>query len=144
MVGRGRPPAPAHLARLRARVMVTAWGQLDRPAWARIEGADDFAGTQAHTARRPETLDLTGKRVARVGSAAGAVRLVPAIAGTTERLTVFQRSANYLLPRQDQALGDDERAALRADPQRYAALRDGPRRTGCRRASGGTGPGRSA
>lgn len=112
-------------ARLRARVLVTAWGQLDRPAWARIEGADDFAGTQVHTARWPEGLDLTGKRVACIGSAASAVQLVPAIAGTTERLTVFQRSANYLLPRQDQALGDDERAALRADPRRYAALREG-------------------
>ncbi|MFF8989329.1 flavin-containing monooxygenase [Streptomyces sp. NPDC014983] len=115
----------SHGARLRARVLITAWGQLDRPAWARIEGADDFAGTQVHTARWPEALDLTGKRVACIGSAASAVQLVPAIAETAERLTVFQRSANYLLPRQDQALGDDERAALRAEPHRYAALREG-------------------
>ncbi|WP_369213414.1 flavin-containing monooxygenase [Streptomyces flavofungini] len=110
--------------RLRARSLITAWGQLNRPAWARIEGVDSFAGTQVHTARWPGDLDLTGKRVACIGSAASAVQLVPAIAGATERLTVFQRSANYLLPRQDQALTDDERAALLAEPDRYATLRE--------------------
>ncbi len=111
--------------RLRARVLITAWGQLDRPAWARVEGVDSFAGTQVHTARWPEDLDVTGKRVACVGSAASAVQLVPAIADATERLTVFQRSPNYLLPRQDRALPDKERAALLAEPERYSALREG-------------------
>ncbi|WPO76507.1 NAD(P)/FAD-dependent oxidoreductase [Streptomyces sp. KN37] len=110
--------------RLRARVLITAWGQLDRPAWARVEGADRFAGTQVHTARWPHDLEVTGKRVACIGSAASAVQLVPAIAEAAERLTVFQRSANYLLPRQDRALADDERAALLAEPHRYAALRE--------------------
>ncbi|MEV0122212.1 NAD(P)/FAD-dependent oxidoreductase [Streptomyces sp. NPDC050703] len=110
--------------RLRARVLITAWGQLNRPAWARVEGVDGFAGTQVHTARWPEDLDVTGKRVACIGSAASAVQLVPAIADATERLTVFQRSPNYLLPRQDRALADDERAALLAEPERYATLRE--------------------
>ncbi|MGW0535303.1 flavin-containing monooxygenase [Streptomyces sp. NPDC003032] len=111
--------------RLRARVLITAWGQLDRPAWARVEGVDRFEGTQAHTARWPDELDLTGKRVACIGNAASAVQLVPAIAEATGQLTVFQRSANYLLPREDRALADDERAALLAEPHRYAALREG-------------------
>ncbi|CAM5603822.1 NAD(P)/FAD-dependent oxidoreductase OS=Streptomyces alboniger OX=132473 GN=CP975_33375 PE=4 SV=1 [Streptomyces alboniger] len=68
--------------RLRARSLITAWGQLNRPAWARVEGVDSFTGTQVHTARWPEELDLTDKRVACIGSAASAVQLVPAIAGT--------------------------------------------------------------
>ena len=110
--------------RLRARVLITAWGQLSRPALARIEGADSFTGVQAHTARWPHDLDLTGKRVACIGTAASAVQLVPTIAPATERLTVFQRSANYLLARQDRALSDEERAALLAEPDRYQAMRD--------------------
>ncbi|MEU5797412.1 NAD(P)/FAD-dependent oxidoreductase [Streptomyces sp. NPDC047813] len=111
--------------RLRARALITAWGQLNLPAWANIEGAERFTGLQAHTARWPEDLDLTGKRVACIGSAASAVQLVPAIARDTGRLTVFQRSPNYLLPRQDQALSDDERAALLTEPHRYDELREG-------------------
>ena len=63
--------------RLRARVLITAWGQLSRPALARIEGADTFTGVQAHTARWPDDLDLTGKRVACIGTAASALGCVP-------------------------------------------------------------------
>ncbi|MEU9670783.1 NAD(P)/FAD-dependent oxidoreductase [Streptomyces bobili] len=110
--------------RLRARVLITAWGQLDRPARARIEGADSFSGVQVHTARWPADLDTTGKRVACIGTAASAVQLVPAIAPAAERLTVFQRSANYLIARQDRSLTDEERAWLVAEPDRYRARRD--------------------
>jgi len=110
--------------RLRARVLVTAWGQLNRPAPARVSGADSFRGLQVHTARWPAGLDLTGKRVACIGTAASAVQLVPAVAPVAERLTVFQRSANYLIARQDRALTEQERASLRGDPDRYQAMRD--------------------
>ncbi|MDO0924259.1 NAD(P)/FAD-dependent oxidoreductase [Streptomyces sp. TG1A-8] len=116
-----------HTARgeeVRARVLVAAWGQLNRPAPARVEGVDTFTGVQVHTARWPEDLDVTGKRVACIGSAASAVQLVPAIAPATERLTVFQRSPNYLIARQDRVLTDEERASLLAEPDRYQAMRD--------------------
>ncbi|GHG48027.1 flavin-containing monooxygenase [Streptomyces griseocarneus] len=109
---------------IRTEVVVTAWGQLNQPSYGGLEGRETFAGLSVHTARWPEDLDLTGKRVACVGSGASAVQLVPAIAGQAGHLTVFQRSPNYLLPRMDRALGDEERQALRDDPAGYTSLRD--------------------
>ncbi|GHF32794.1 4-hydroxyacetophenone monooxygenase [Streptomyces mashuensis] len=109
---------------IRAQVLITAWGQLNQPSYGSIQGRESFAGTSVHTARWPRDLDLAGKRVACIGSGASAVQLVPAIAGQTAHLTVFQRSPNYLLPRQDRALDTGERQALRDDPARYTELRE--------------------
>jgi len=84
---------------LQARLLVSAVGQLSRPVIPRLEGAETFRGAAFHSAAWPDGLSLRGKRVAVIGSGASAVQFVPAIADEVERLTVFQRSANYLLPR---------------------------------------------
>jgi cation diffusion facilitator CzcD-associated flavoprotein CzcO len=81
--------------------LVTGVGQLHRPATPDLAGRGDFAGPQFHSARWDHSVDLTGKRVAVIGNAASAVQFVPQIAPLAERLTVFQRSANWLLPRKD-------------------------------------------
>ena len=86
---------------IEAGVLVTGVGQLHRPSVPELPGRDDFAGPQFHSARWDHLVDLTGKRVAVIGSAASAVQFVPQIAPLAERLTVFQRSANWLLPRKD-------------------------------------------
>ena len=83
----------------RARFLVSAVGQLSQPALPRLPGAADFQGQAFHSAEWPAGLSLAGKRVAVIGSGASAVQFVPAIAPQTARLTVFQRSANYVLPR---------------------------------------------
>ncbi len=85
--------------RYRARLLVSAVGQLSRPLIPRLEGAATFAGQAFHSAAWPADLDLRGKRVAVVGSGASAVQFVPEIAPAAARLTVFQRTPNYLLPR---------------------------------------------
>ncbi len=110
--------------RLRARVLVTAWGQLNQPSYAGLPGREAFTGTAVHTARWPRGLMLAGKRVACVGTGASAVQVVPAIAAQTARLTVFQRSPNYLLPREDRPYTAQERRELLDDPGRYLALRE--------------------
>jgi cation diffusion facilitator CzcD-associated flavoprotein CzcO len=86
---------------IEADFLVTGVGQLHRPSVPDLPGRGDFAGPQFHSARWDHSVELTGKRVAVIGNAASAVQFVPQIAPLAERLTVFQRSANWLLPRKD-------------------------------------------
>lgn len=85
----------------RARYVVDAIGQLSRPATADIAGRDDFAGPSFHTARWDHSVDLTDKRVAIVGTGASAIQVAPAIADRVASLTIFQRSAPYVLEKND-------------------------------------------
>ncbi|MFO7192568.1 flavin-containing monooxygenase [Thermocrispum agreste] len=82
-----------------ANVFVPATGQLSRPKLPDIPGLTDFAGTWFHSAQWNHDADLTGKRVAVVGTGASAVQFVPAIQPKVAHLTVFQRSAPWILPR---------------------------------------------
>lgn len=84
-----------------ADFVVTGVGQLHRPSVPAIPGRETFAGEQFHSARWNHAVDLTGKRVAVIGNAASAVQFVPQIAPLVAGLTVFQRSANWLMPRKD-------------------------------------------
>ena len=86
---------------LQANALISAVGQLNRPKWPDIPGRERFRGTTCHTAQWPAGLDLTGKRVAVIGTGASAFQLVPAIAGDVEKLTVFQRSAPWMFPNPD-------------------------------------------
>jgi 4-hydroxyacetophenone monooxygenase len=91
----GGDPAVEELG---ADVLVSAVGQLNRPAVPDLPGRDDFAGVQVHTAAWPDDLDVTGRRVVVVGTGASAFQLVPAIAGQAEHVTVVQRSAPWMFP----------------------------------------------
>lgn len=85
----------------RVDVLVSAVGQLSEPRLPAIEGIDDFAGESFHSARWDHEVDLRGKRVAAVGVGASAIQYVPHVADEAARLTLFQRSANYILPKPD-------------------------------------------
>jgi cation diffusion facilitator CzcD-associated flavoprotein CzcO len=97
-------------------VLVSAVGQLNRPSLPRIAGIDSFQGKSFHSAEWPRDCDLSGKRVAVVGTAASAVQLVPRLAATTSLLYVLQRSANWMLPKNDRVYGRFERAVYRIFP----------------------------
>lgn len=71
-------------------------------------GRETFAGPSFHSARWRHDVDLAGKRVALVGSGASAGQIIPEVAATAARLTVFQRSAPYVMPRDDRAYTEDE------------------------------------
>ena len=86
---------------LRADVLVPAVGQLSRPAVPDLPGMAGFRGTAFHSARWNHDCDLTGKRVAVVGTGASAIQFVPEIAPRAGRVTVFQRSAPWVLPKPD-------------------------------------------
>jgi len=83
---------------LESAALISAVGQLNRPQLPDIEGRDSFAGLAMHSAQWVDGTDLTGKRVAVVGSGASAFQIVPTIAEQTAHLTVFQRSAPWMFP----------------------------------------------
>ncbi|HEX5851924.1 MAG TPA: NAD(P)/FAD-dependent oxidoreductase [Solirubrobacteraceae bacterium] len=100
----------------RADALVIATGQLHQPSRPAIEGADTFAGHSFHSAEWDHEYPLEGKRVAVVGTGASAVQFVPEIAPVVEHLTVFQRSANWFLPRKNRPYPSMVRNAVRQIP----------------------------
>ena len=84
-----------------ANAVVSAVGQLNRPKVPDLPGIGDFQGRVFHSAQWPADLDVTGARVAVVGTGASAMQIVPAIAGKVEHLTVFQRSPQWIAPNSD-------------------------------------------
>jgi cation diffusion facilitator CzcD-associated flavoprotein CzcO len=100
----------------RAAALILATGQLHQPAVPRIEGIERFAGHSFHSAAWDHDYRLSGKRVAVVGTGASAVQFVPEIAPTVERLTVFQRTGNWFLPRKNHRYPSIFRAAVRRIP----------------------------
>jgi 4-hydroxyacetophenone monooxygenase len=83
---------------LTADAVITAVGQLNRPKVPPLPGMDAFRGPLFHSARWPADLDVTGKRVAVVGTGASAMQIVPAIAERAGHVTVFQRSPQWAAP----------------------------------------------
>ncbi|HEX3591478.1 MAG TPA: NAD(P)/FAD-dependent oxidoreductase [Pseudonocardiaceae bacterium] len=84
-----------------ADVLVPAVGQLSRPAIPELAGAETFTGATFHSARWDHDTDLTGKRVAVIGTGASAIQFVPRIQPVVGQLTIFQRSAPYIVPKPD-------------------------------------------
>lgn len=81
-----------------ANVVISAVGLFNKPKIPDIAGMDRFGGPMFHTAYWPEDLDVTGKRVAVIGTGASAMQVVPAIAGKVAEVTVFQRSPQWVGP----------------------------------------------
>jgi cation diffusion facilitator CzcD-associated flavoprotein CzcO len=82
-----------------AEALILATGQLHQPHRPPIEGAESFAGHSFHSAEWDHSYPLAGKRVGVIGTGASAVQFVPEIAPEVARLTVFQRTGNWFLPR---------------------------------------------
>jgi cation diffusion facilitator CzcD-associated flavoprotein CzcO len=117
--------------RLIAEVLVSCAGPLTEPGFPDVRGLDRFGGKTFHTARWDHEHDLTGERVAVVGTGASAVQVVPAIQPRVGRLVVFQRTPGWVVPRPDRKISEKEKRILRAFPRlvrlyrlRQAAYRD--------------------
>ena len=82
-------------------VLVAALGQLSRPVVPDLPGADTFTGPAFHSAEWDHGVDLTGKRIAVLGTGASAIQFVPGIQPEAGHVTVFQRSAPYVAPKPD-------------------------------------------
>ena len=83
---------------LSARAVISAVGQLNRPHLPEIDGQRDFAGPAFHSSEWDHTVELAGKRVAMIGAGASGFQIAPAIAADVDRLTVFQRTAQWMFP----------------------------------------------
>jgi 4-hydroxyacetophenone monooxygenase len=83
---------------LEANAVVSAVGQLNRPKIPDFPGLESFRGVAFHSSRWQHQHDLSGKRVAVVGTGASALQLVPEVAKVAGHLTVFQRSPAWMIP----------------------------------------------
>jgi cation diffusion facilitator CzcD-associated flavoprotein CzcO len=107
--------------RLSCRYLVNATGVLTTPRLPDIPGIDTFEGTALHTSRWDHDLDLTGQRVAVIGTGASAVQVIPEIAPDVAELTVFQRTPIWCFPKPDWPLPAPLRLGLRLPGARTAA-----------------------
>ncbi|WP_422909144.1 flavin-containing monooxygenase [Pseudomonas sp. MAC6] len=99
-----------------AEVLISACGQLNQPAYPALPGIEQFAGEAFHSARWRHDLNLSGKRVAVIGTGASAIQFVPQIQPQVAELKLFQRSAAYVLPKPDRAYRPWELALMRRLP----------------------------
>jgi cation diffusion facilitator CzcD-associated flavoprotein CzcO len=109
--------------RLTARFVIGATGVFSQPKAPEIPGVEEFSGPTMHTARWDHSVQLRGKRVAIIGTGASAIQVIPAIAPEVERLTVFQRTPIWCLPKPDAPLSRRQRALLRWVPGAKLATR---------------------
>jgi cation diffusion facilitator CzcD-associated flavoprotein CzcO len=80
------------------KYFVSAMGMISEPVTPKFKGMEKFKGACFHSARWPEGLDYAGKRVGIIGSGATTVQMLPVTAETAESVTVFQRTANFIMP----------------------------------------------
>jgi cation diffusion facilitator CzcD-associated flavoprotein CzcO len=93
-----------------ARVLISAVGLMNVPRYPEWPGLDQFEGPKFHTARWEHEHDLTGKRVAVVGTGSTSSQVVATIAPEVEKLYVFQREPGWVLPKPDREFTPEERA----------------------------------
>jgi cation diffusion facilitator CzcD-associated flavoprotein CzcO len=99
-----------------ADIMVSAVGVLCEPKLPDIKGIHTYGGRLFHSARWDHGFDLTGKRVAVIGSGASAIQIVPSIAPKVAHLDVYQRTAQWVLPRMGRPYTWLERIAFKYVP----------------------------
>src|SRR5262249_38796062 len=112
--------------RMRAKFLVAAVGILSARYVPPFEGIDSFKGESYHTSRWPkEKVDLTGKRVAVIGTGATAVQLIPIIAKEVAHLTVFQRTPNYCAPLRNGPVSEETQRRFKATyPEIHRRIRE--------------------
>jgi len=83
---------------LEPRFVISAVGSLNLPRLPDIPGMESFAGPSFHSTRWPDGLDLTGKHFALIGAGATGFQIAPTIADRVEHLTIFERTAQWIIP----------------------------------------------
>lgn len=106
-----------------ARTLVIGAGGLSEPNLPDIDGIDSFGGEVFHSARWNHDVDLTGKRVAVIGTGASAIQLVPELQKVVSHLDVYQRTPNWVIPRNERAYTALEKAAFGRVPGLQRAVR---------------------
>ncbi|HEX4339219.1 MAG TPA: NAD(P)/FAD-dependent oxidoreductase [Polyangiaceae bacterium] len=100
----------------RGKALISAMGALSNPAFPDLPGLEQFEGRAFHSALWDHDFDLTGKRVAVIGTGASAIQFVPKIAPVVGHLDVYQRTPPWVLPKPDRATTERERKLFRLFP----------------------------
>ncbi len=108
-----------------AAILVSGMGPLTEPKIPAVPGLDRFEGKTMHSARWDHDYDLTGKRVASIGTGASAIQYVPEIQREVEQLYVFQRTAPWVMPHGDRPITGAERLLYRRFPLAQRLVRAG-------------------
>jgi cation diffusion facilitator CzcD-associated flavoprotein CzcO len=108
---------------LTADVFVGGMGGLSEPALPEIPGLESFKGTLFHSSQWNHEHDLSGERVAVIGTGASAVQFVPEIQPKVGKLHLFQRTPSWVMPDPDRPVKDFERRMFRAVPLTQRAVR---------------------
>lgn len=105
-----------------ARILVTAVGQLNRPAYPKVDGLERFKGRVVHTAEWDDTVETKGKQAGLIGTGASAVQIGPGIVEDVASLHVFQRSGGWVVrsPNATRTVSEGKKWALQNIPF-YAA-----------------------
>jgi cation diffusion facilitator CzcD-associated flavoprotein CzcO len=111
-----RAEGPTGQATYAARTLVAATGALSEPRLPDIEGIEGFRGELFHSARWDHSADLAGRRVAVIGTGASAIQIVPEVQRVAAQLDVYQRTAPWVIPRNEHHYSDLEKAAFRRLP----------------------------
>jgi cation diffusion facilitator CzcD-associated flavoprotein CzcO len=106
-----------------SEVLCVAMGGLSEPAYPVIPGLDDFGGTIFHSAQWDHDHDLTGERVALIGTGASGVQIVPEIQPRVGQLHLFQRTPVWVMPNADRPMTEFERNLFRRFPAAQRGLR---------------------
>ena len=108
---------------LTADVLIDGSGVLTDPTYPDIPGLDGFQGALFHSGDWNHEHDLTGERVAVIGTGASAIQIVPELQKRVRHLTVFQRTPGWVIPRNDRDVSEIERRVLRAVPPLQKLIR---------------------
>jgi cation diffusion facilitator CzcD-associated flavoprotein CzcO len=104
-------------------VVIAATGVLHHPRFPDLDGVDDFEGAVFHSSRWNHGVKLDGARIGIVGTGSTAVQMTSALVNRAGRLSLFQRTAQWIMPAENPPYSDDEKSAFRSNPEQLAELR---------------------
>jgi cation diffusion facilitator CzcD-associated flavoprotein CzcO len=104
-------------------VVIAATGVLHHPRFPEFDGIEDFEGAVFHSSRWDHDVKLDGARIGIVGTGSTAVQMTSALVDRARSLSLFQRTAQWIMPAENPPYSDDEKASFRSNPAQLAELR---------------------
>jgi len=104
--------------------VIAATGVLHHPRYPDLEGLDTFRGACFHSARWDHRVPIDGRRVGVIGTGSTGVQITSALVDRVERLSLFQRTPQWIMPQENPPFSEEERAELRRHPERIREMRD--------------------
>ncbi|HEV3280955.1 MAG TPA: NAD(P)/FAD-dependent oxidoreductase [Acidimicrobiales bacterium] len=105
-----------------ADVVVAATGVLHHPRYPDIAGMESFEGTMFHSSRWDHAVEIDGRRLGIIGTGSTAIQIVSGVVERVASLSMFQRTAQWIMPQENPAFTDEERADLRQHPDRLERM----------------------